>query len=797
MLSRVGVRGRLVLSFVGISGFAVLATAAAMYSFLEVRALLDTVTQRRLPTALAAQELSARVERIVAETPTLLAASTPDERSEIWNRLGAEIEEVDKLLVLLRARGFAADAFQSLQNLLDPLRSNLVSLNALVGERIVLADRKAVLLAEMRKAHEDTLAVLGPWVTNVSNEVQRLRAAVEASRLAIQERSATQTELIASLSLLASLHQILQVVVETHDSLVAMASADEQERLKLLLLRAQWSLEALNTLATTVGPQPRQLVRAEVERVRQSVDGENNMPALRARELALLANAEDVMRQNARLSQELTESVESLVRGTKQDIAQATSQARAAQTRSSITLVLIVSLSVASSVLIVWLYVSRNLLARLTALSNSMLAIADGHLRATLPPIGSDEIGRMAAALTVFRDTAVEVEEKNLREIAEARQRLIDAIESISEGFSLYDKDDRLVLSNSRYRHLLYAGIEEALQPGTPFLTIIRTAAERGLISDAAGRVDEWVAERLAHHRNPTGPHVQRRDTDRWIQVSERRTVEGGTVAVYTDITQLKGHEAQLAQLVKKLEIARDQAMEANRAKSQFLASMSHELRTPMNAILGFNEMILDEVYGEVRPELKTPLAHIQNSGRHLLRLINNVLDLSKIEAGRMELTLTDYLVQDAVESVRAAFSSLAAQKGLDFVTSVPADLPLAQGDVGRITQCLMNLAGNALKFTREGRVELAVELRGDVLYYRVMDTGIGIAKDQLETVFGEFRQGDPTITSEFGGTGLGLSITRKFVEMHGGRVWVESELGQGSTFCFTIPLRVELGKPA
>jgi len=235
----------------------------------------------------------------------------------------------------------------------------------------------------------------------------------------------------------------------------------------------------------------------------------------------------------------------------------------------------------------------------------------------------------------------------------------------------------------------------------------------------------------------------------------------------------------------------------ASRLKSEFLANVSHELRTPMNAILGFNELIIDGIYGEVPPEVKVPLVDIHNSGQHLLRLINNVLDLSKIEAGRMELALENYLVRDTVERVRASLSSLAAQKGIDLVSAVGADLPVAMGDAGRITQCLMNLVGNALKFTREGRVEIAADLRGDALHYRVTDTGIGIAEDQLETVFGAFRQGDATITREFGGTGLGLSITKKFVEMHGGRIWVESELGKGSTFSFTIPLRVELAKPA
>ena len=230
----------------------------------------------------------------------------------------------------------------------------------------------------------------------------------------------------------------------------------------------------------------------------------------------------------------------------------------------------------------------------------------------------------------------------------------------------------------------------------------------------------------------------------------------------------------------------------ASKAKSDFLASMSHELRTPLNAILGFNELILGNIYGDVPDDLKVPLTDIQTSGKHLLRLINNVLDLSKIEAGRMELDLADYSVQDIVVGVLAALRPLATQKGLDLVASVPDDIPLAYGDGGRITQCLLNLVGNALKFTREGRIEVAVDLRDDVLHYRVTDTGTGIAADRLEAVFSEFRQADATIAGQFGGTGLGLSITKKFVEMHGGRIWVESELGKGSTFSLTIPLRVD-----
>ena len=235
-----------------------------------------------------------------------------------------------------------------------------------------------------------------------------------------------------------------------------------------------------------------------------------------------------------------------------------------------------------------------------------------------------------------------------------------------------------------------------------------------------------------------------------------------------------------------------DQLAQSSKAKSEFLANMSHELRTPMNAMLGFTEMLLDGLYGEVPPALMEPIMDIQVNGRHLLRLINDVLDLSKIEAGRMELALGEYSVREVVDIVHISLRSLAAEKGLDFSTRVPDDIPVAYGDNRRLTQCLMNLAGNAIKFTKQGRVEIGVELAGDELIYRVTDTGIGIPEHELENVFGEFRQVDATVTREFGGTGLGLSITKKFVEMHGGRIWIESKVGEGCTFFFSVPLRVK-----
>jgi adenylate cyclase len=426
-----------------------------------------------------------------------------------------------------------------------------------------------------------------------------------------------------------------------------------------------------------------------------------------------------------------------------------------------------------------WFYIDRNLVARLTALSSSMLAIAGGNLRAAVPPAkGRDEISRMSKALVVFRDTAVEVEENNLREIAQARQRLLDAIESISEGFALYDADDRLVLCNARYRKLLHPGIEDLMEPGTPFETIIRRAAERGLIENAKGRVEEWVAKRLANHRAPTGVQVQHRSNDRWIQIAERKTEDSGTVAVYSDITELK--------------VARDEAVRAAQATSQFLANMSHELRTPLNAVLGYAELIQDGIYGDVPDKIQEVLGRIQQNGRHLLGLINDVLDLSKIEAGQLTLSPVAYSMRELVLDVVGATEALAAEKQLAIQVDVPADLPTGRGDERRITQVLMNLVSNAIKFTDAGTVSIRAKVAAGSFVVEVADTGMGIAAEDRERIFGEFQQVDSSSTRKKGGTGLGLAIAKRIVELHGGRIWVESTQGEGSTFAFELPLSAD-----
>jgi GAF domain-containing protein/anti-sigma regulatory factor (Ser/Thr protein kinase) len=230
----------------------------------------------------------------------------------------------------------------------------------------------------------------------------------------------------------------------------------------------------------------------------------------------------------------------------------------------------------------------------------------------------------------------------------------------------------------------------------------------------------------------------------------------------------------------------------ASQHKSQFLANMSHELRTPLNAILGYTELIIDRVYGETPDRMRAVLERVQTNGKHLLGLINDVLDLSKIEAGQLKLELDNYSLSDVVNSVRSVAEPLAAQKRLTLGIDVSPHLPAGHGDERRLTQVLLNLVGNAIKFTDAGEVTVKAFADNGSFTVAVRDTGPGIgAADQIR-IFEEFQQVEGNSTKKKGGTGLGLSISKRIIEMHGGRIWVDSDLGRGSTFSFTLPVNVE-----
>ena len=246
------------------------------------------------------------------------------------------------------------------------------------------------------------------------------------------------------------------------------------------------------------------------------------------------------------------------------------------------------------------------------------------------------------------------------------------------------------------------------------------------------------------------------------------------------------------ARLFLEIEVKGRELQTANKHKSEFLANMSHELRTPLNAILGYTELIIDNIYGNVPDKIKDILERVEKNGRHLLNLINDVLDLSKIEAGGLTLSLKDYSMKDVIQTVFTSVEALAAEKNLDLKMEVSEDLKTGKGDEQRIAQVILNLIGNAIKFTEQGTIVVKANVSNESFLISVSDTGPGLSETDQKDIFDEFRQVDSSSTRAKGGTGLGLSISKKIAEMHGGRIWVDSVLGKGSTFSFTLPIRVE-----
>lgn len=554
MFDRFGVRGRLLFAFFGISAFAVLATVGALYAFLELSQVLERVTERRAPSALASLELSRHAERVAATAPAFLASTSRARHSEVSAAIGSEMARLEELLAALKGATLSSGVVSEIEDAAVGLRRNLHALDDLVTVRLAAVARKEELLRRLSATTNASQRLVAPGILVMNSKVPRWRAATADAVTTPEAEAAATRDLARAIAAYIPQQTAQREIAAINDTLLQAAVAPTPGDLSLISFPLRRSIETLESLTPEFDEQLRKRFQQLVDQFEALIDGQRSIPNARNEELAVVAEGEKLVVENDKLSRKLTLAVDRLVAAAKGDIAEAGSEAATVRRYGTGVVLGSALLSLLSSALIVWLYVDRNLLARLTGLSHSMLAIAAGDLRVPLPQTRGDEIGRMAKALRVFRDTAIEVEEKNLRTVAEARQRLIDAIESISEGFAFYDSEDRLLVCNSRYRDILYPGMDDTVVSGTHFEAIIRAAAERGLIEDAIGREQEWLAERLEAHCNPTGTLLQQRGPDRWIQISERRISGGGTVAVYSDITELKRREQDLSEKSVALE---------------------------------------------------------------------------------------------------------------------------------------------------------------------------------------------------------------------------------------------------
>jgi PAS domain S-box-containing protein len=371
-------------------------------------------------------------------------------------------------------------------------------------------------------------------------------------------------------------------------------------------------------------------------------------------------------------------------------------------------------------------------------------------------------------------------------------RRFRDLLEAAPDAIIEVDRDGRILLLNFATEKLFGYTKEELL--GHPVEMLVPDALRGGHGKHRASYWDHPVTRPMGSGLILHGRHKDGSSVPVEISLSPVKSEDGFRVtAIIRDISERRQTEDRLREMqetyTRELELRNREVEQANQLKSEFLASMSHELRTPLHTIIGFTELLTEELEGPLNPKQQRFMNHIHTDSLHLLSLINDILDISKIESGRIQLRRESFEIAGVLEETLSSVRPQAAAKSIVISTSVAIPAPIF-ADRLRVKQILFNLLSNALKFTPEGgKVQVAGARRGAFVEIAVSDTGIGIPKEQHEAVFDKFYQVGATTKGVREGTGLGLAITKALIEEHGGRIWLESEPGKGSRFIFTIAL--------
>jgi len=501
--SRLGVANRLLLAFLGISGLAVVGAAVAIFSFRDIGHALDRITARRVPAALASVEVSRQAERIVSAAPALLSAATPADHTESSQRIGAEMKELAALLEGLEHRGADGVALGSMRSAASLLRINLESLDKLVADRMVVSELKRGHLSNALTAHNESQNLLTPWLQIVEGEIAQSRRAFDDAKLRADERIAAGSRLVGSTASYHALQRVQFLITSVSDRLQQISATDDLGSVRVQVFRIQQSLRETKEITASLDSRLQPLLIGKLEEFRALVEGTNSIPELRLQELGIVTQATRNLIENAALSRDLTQAADRLVSIANRDIALANDEAFAVQRFSSIVLIAAVVLSLLSSIVIVWLYVGRNIVSRLTALSRSMLAIAEGNLAANVPTGGSDEIAEMGGVVEVLRKNTLErnellIEREQTAERLEKQveERTIELARSVEELRALGDVS-QAVNSTIDLQTVLSTIISKAVQlSGTDAGTIYAfdDASQEFQLRASYGMDDELVA---------------------------------------------------------------------------------------------------------------------------------------------------------------------------------------------------------------------------------------------------------------------------------------------------------------
>src|SRR5499433_4547516 len=1012
-----GLRGRLLLSFIAISSFAAIAAIVGTYALYTIGKALHEMTDRSIPPAIVSLELAQRTERILAVGPTLLGVSSANELAGETSALDQEFKKAAQLVSELSNAGLSETELTEIQTAFAQVAANFTALKAVTQKRIASADRKVKLVREIFDAYNQFRVIWTPRFEALQRRILLLRNMLNTAPPSTEERLWAVDLLNSALRDLMPLEQIQQEAARSFEALLRAANTNTPASLKTIRDQVTQSVAHMDNILSGLDPDVSLALIGPLNQLRSDATGDAGIIGARLIELETAEEGRRLTINNSVFAARLSNAVEALVTGSKRGIAAATDQVQSVQQFGSVTLLAVVLLSLASSVFIVWFYVGRNVVARLTALSAGMRAIVSGRRDITIPIRGHDEITEMGRAVEVFRDNAIALD-RLLAEREQAAQRLEKVVgertaelavalehqtatadmlkvlsrstfdlqavlktlvESAAQLCGAYDSaiwrpdGGRLLLvahhgpiraetlplirgtvagrtvldgqafhiadlqtedaefpesgENSRrwgFRSILCVPLmregvtigaialrrrevqlftdqqvgllqtfadqaviaienarlfeevkarteelSEALQQQTATADVLKVISRSTLdlksvlqtLVESAGRLCDadfamitrqkdgalfcaetygfspefieyagalpvergrgtaigrallegrvihiadvltdpdytWAeAQRLGGYRTVLGVPMLREGVPIGVLGLSRSEVRPFTEKQIELVSTFADQAAIAIENVRLFDESQEKIRQletASKHKSQFVANMSHELRTPLNAIIGLTDMLVTNAARFGTEKALEPLRRVQNAGTHLLGLINQVLDLSKIEAGKLELDLECVSILPLIDNVIETARPLAERNKNILAVECPPDLPRIEADAMRLRQIILNLLSNACKFTEAGSIKLQVTTAlhegRQFVEIAVIDTGIGMTAEQMSRLFEEFAQADSSTARQYGGTGLGLAITRRLCQMMGGDVTAASEPGKGSTFTVRLP---------
>src|SRR5262245_1022682 len=844
-----GLRGRLLLSFVAISSFAAIAAIVGTYALYNIGKAQHEMTDRSIPPAVLSLKLAQQTERILAVGPTLLGVSSANELAGESFALDQEFKEAAQLVLELSNTGLAETELNEIQAAFAQVTANFTALKAVTQKRIASADRKVKLLREIFDAYNQFRLIWTPRFEDLQRQILLLRNTLDTARSSTEERLAALDRLNSVLRDLVPLEQIQQDVARSFEVLLRAANANTPASLKIYRDQVTQSVGHMDNILSGLDPDVSLALIGPLNQLRDAI-GDAGIIGARLIELETAEEGRRLTVNNSVFASRLSNAVEALVADSERGITAATNQVQSIQRFSNVTLLAVAVLSLISSLFIVWFYVGRNVVTRLTALSTGMRAIVSGRRDITIPIGGHDEITEMGRAVEVFRDNAIALD-RLLVEREQAAQQLEKVVGERTAELSVALEQQAGLVEELRALGEVSQTVNSTLDLETVLSAIVTKAAQ--LSGTEAGAIyvfnessheyqlcatygmteslihsiqnqhvdlNEAVARAVEQRQPMQAPDLREespsmaRDimlqagylarlavpllaADRIVgALVVRRKAPGefrkNTIELLQTFAAQSVLAIQNARLFSEIEEKSRQLETASKHKSQFVANMSHELRTPLNAIIGLTDMLVGNAARFGTEKALEPLRRVQNAGTHLLGLINQVLDLSKIEAGKLELHLECVSILPLIDNVIQTARPLAERNKNILAVDCPPDLPPIEADAMRLRQIILNLLSNACKFTEAGNIKLQVTTAlhegGQFVDIAVIDTGIGMTAEQMSHLFEEFTQADSSTARQYGGTGLGLAITRRLCQIMGGDVTAASEPGKGSTFTVRLP---------